>query len=73
MTDGPEWFAPKRYGYGAGPENGRPLRETKRGFWAIDDKYPALTPAQQIRIDATPAPATQKTNLLTPLTSSEAP
>lgn len=35
MSDGPEWFAPKRYGYGSGP----PIRWQG---WALTVGYAAL-------------------------------
>ena len=52
-----------RYGRGAGADKGRPLRETKSGFWVIDDKYPVMSKV----------PATQQTNPNSTITSSEAP
>jgi esterase/lipase superfamily enzyme len=33
-----------RYHEPPGPENGRPLRASKEGFWVVDDKYPQRPP-----------------------------
>jgi esterase/lipase superfamily enzyme len=39
-----------RYGLAPGPDNGRPLRVARDGFWVIDDKYP--DPARVARVKA---------------------
>jgi hypothetical protein len=47
MRDGPEWFAPKRYGYGSGP----PI--SWQG-WALTLAYVAVAIAVSLRFKAQP-------------------
>ena len=47
MSDGPEWFAPKRYGYGAGP----PI--TWQG-WALTLGFIAVTVLISVRFRERP-------------------
>jgi esterase/lipase superfamily enzyme len=41
-----------RYDLAPGPQNGRPLRIERKGFWEVDDNYPGNVAPSQIRDQA---------------------
>jgi hypothetical protein len=58
MSDGPEWFAPKRYGYGSG------LPISWQG-WAVTLTYGALVVALSVALEGRPL---QLVSVVIPLT-----
>ena len=56
MTDGPEWFAPKRYGYGAGPPISWQGCALTIGFVAIAIALAIMFHDQPIKLIALMAP-----------------
>jgi len=58
MTDGPEWFAPKRYGYGSGPPISWQGWALTLGFAALAIVVSARFAHQPLKLVAVLAPFT---------------